>query len=453
MRDMSFLERVPNYVPAEQQRQVVVPKTIPFDYVFQFGLAGKAHNKVQDVVEISSEGTFVALSIGYSLAPISYEEWVKRGGIATYEQPSQRLTPINPTIVPFFIFDEGSPYLTGMLISGNPDAVVKVIVSNPQSPHYATPQIAETTPQRAKIGRDGTVIVEFKESIELSAGLLIQVIDVTNNLFSEKLTARKVELTAAGAMKIDMTPFIGPDPATQKLPNVGDKKANIYGYLMSNVELWRAEGSVSAFTNVSKVTLTTDTSFEKTTAKAEITLDSPLCEGTVLLVRVPETTLYSLFTIPYKTLSFSFNEFSSGLKNAVNNFFGQNINPPFPFNTFSSSLLDRGPIKFDPPTLLQKSTASSSGAENIIVASDEVSFLYSLDILGSGRELQNKPIHNLAGLGNPSGDRPFRPFAKPMLFEPRSFLRIQVEELYCPVGTLYMVLHGYKILGTTRQSG
>ncbi len=42
-------------------------KTIPFDYVFQFALQGTRGNKVQDVVEISSEGVFVALSVSYSL--------------------------------------------------------------------------------------------------------------------------------------------------------------------------------------------------------------------------------------------------------------------------------------------------------------------------------------------------------------------------------------------------
>src|SRR5215510_11118208 len=42
-------------------------KTIPFDYVFQFTLLGQRGNKVQDVVEISTEGLFVALSVGYSL--------------------------------------------------------------------------------------------------------------------------------------------------------------------------------------------------------------------------------------------------------------------------------------------------------------------------------------------------------------------------------------------------
>jgi len=79
-----------------------------------------------------------------------------------------------------------------------------------------------------------------------------------------------------------------------------------------------------------------------------------------------------------------------------------------------------------------------------------IDFKYSIVDSGSGRELQNKPIHNIAGLGEPTGRRPFRPLAKPMLFMPRSTIRIEVEEI--TVGTtagaeLFIVLHGYKILG------
>jgi hypothetical protein len=80
-----------------------------------------------------------------------------------------------------------------------------------------------------------------------------------------------------------------------------------------------------------------------------------------------------------------------------------------------------------------------------------IDFKYSLVDSGSGRELQNRPIHNLAGLGESSGERPFRPLAKPMLFMPRSTIRIEIEEISqgsIYVGAqLYIVLHGYKILG------
>lgn len=80
-----------------------------------------------------------------------------------------------------------------------------------------------------------------------------------------------------------------------------------------------------------------------------------------------------------------------------------------------------------------------------------IQFKYSIVDSGSGRELQNLPIHNIAGLGESNGDRPFRPFAKPMMFMPRSTIRIEIEEISeGPIYTgaeLYIVLHGYKILG------
>ncbi|MGH8590897.1 MAG: hypothetical protein ACREXX_16690 [Gammaproteobacteria bacterium] len=95
-----------------------------------------------------------------------------------------------------------------------------------------------------------------------------------------------------------------------------------------------------------------------------------------------------------------------------------------------------------------------------------IDFKYSIVDSGTGRELQNQPIHNIAGLGEPTGERPFRPLAKPILFMPRSTIRIEVEEIsegpifgYDEVnqrgettgrrigGELFIVLHGYKMLG------
>jgi hypothetical protein len=80
-----------------------------------------------------------------------------------------------------------------------------------------------------------------------------------------------------------------------------------------------------------------------------------------------------------------------------------------------------------------------------------IDFKYSIVDSGSGRELQNRPIHNIAGLGEPTGERPFRSFAKPMVFMPRSTIRFEVEEIsedeLYNGAELYIVLHGYKMLG------
>lgn len=80
-----------------------------------------------------------------------------------------------------------------------------------------------------------------------------------------------------------------------------------------------------------------------------------------------------------------------------------------------------------------------------------IDFTYSIIDSGTGRELQNRAIHNIAGLGSPGGERPFRPMAKPMLFLPRSTIRIVVDEVseaeFYQGAQLFIVLHGYKILG------
>jgi hypothetical protein len=79
---------------------------------------------------------------------------------------------------------------------------------------------------------------------------------------------------------------------------------------------------------------------------------------------------------------------------------------------------------------------------------EDVSFRYSIFDSGMGRDLQNQPIHNIAGLGIANGDRPFKKFARPMIFLPRSTIRVTVQEQFGR-GTLYFVFQGYKVLGST----
>lgn len=76
---------------------------------------------------------------------------------------------------------------------------------------------------------------------------------------------------------------------------------------------------------------------------------------------------------------------------------------------------------------------------------EEVRFRYSFNDSGTGRDLQNRPLLNIAGLGIANGDRPFKVFHKPIMFLPRSSIRIQVEEIFGR-GRLYIVFQGYKIL-------
>jgi hypothetical protein len=76
-----------------------------------------------------------------------------------------------------------------------------------------------------------------------------------------------------------------------------------------------------------------------------------------------------------------------------------------------------------------------------------IQFKYALFDEGSGREFQSEPILNIAGLGSAGGERPFRYFAQPIVFRPRSTIRMEVTEVSDFAGELHVSLHGYKVLG------
>jgi hypothetical protein len=77
---------------------------------------------------------------------------------------------------------------------------------------------------------------------------------------------------------------------------------------------------------------------------------------------------------------------------------------------------------------------------------NDVAFRYEVLDTARGHDLQNRPLFNVAGLGIANGDRPFKRLARPMLFLPRSTIRVTVEEGFGR-GQLFMVFQGYKILG------
>ena len=76
---------------------------------------------------------------------------------------------------------------------------------------------------------------------------------------------------------------------------------------------------------------------------------------------------------------------------------------------------------------------------------ESLSFTYAIIDKGSGRELQNEPIHNLAGLGRPDGVRPFRELIVPYVFLPNSSIVIEIRELTTIAdGTIHIDFQGYK---------
>lgn len=81
---------------------------------------------------------------------------------------------------------------------------------------------------------------------------------------------------------------------------------------------------------------------------------------------------------------------------------------------------------------------------------EDVSFRYTIFDVSTGRELQNGLIHNVAGLGIANGDRPFKKFARPMIFFPRSAIRVVVQEHFGR-GRLFLVFQGYKLPGSATR--
>lgn len=118
--------------------------------------------------------------------------------------------------------------------------------------------------------------------------------------------------------------------------------------------------------------------------------------------------------------------------------------PPFD-TTFAALFAGTPPAGFGP------NDAFTALAESLLLRFGGIHFLYTIVDSGTGRELQNKSVHNIAGFGAADGDRPFRPFARPVPFVPRSTIRIEIEEVssgpFFKDGTLFIVLHGYKRLG------
>jgi hypothetical protein len=78
---------------------------------------------------------------------------------------------------------------------------------------------------------------------------------------------------------------------------------------------------------------------------------------------------------------------------------------------------------------------------------ENIQFLYALFDEASGREFQNEPILNIAGLGISNGDRPFRYFSTPIIFAPQATIRLEIREVSDFQGELHVALHGYKVLG------
>lgn len=410
--------------PTTAPRSPAVTKTIPFDYVFEFKLKGKAANnvqdvvKLQDVVEISMQGVFVGVSLGYSFV---LDERSNPRTFGPVIEPST--TPQVPVVIPFFqnIIGRGI-VLAGVQLIGTPGSEVSII------------DVDNNTLASATIGSNGTAVV----NTPIAANVSFSAWDKTNNLVSQPITFN------GGAS----TPIIGPDAGSNKLPAVGDKTVTVYGFNTNDVRISILDASGKVTPIDPPVAVLATFSLSGGDVGRQIVplkvggVDRPLAPGDTLLVNLEPA-------VPGLTSRFAISSIRPSiltLRSIMDGLTGIGVGQTSGFRfsqRFSAIFAANTPLDQIDPAIIASAFEPACGAE-------EVSFLYTIDVVSTGRELQNKPIHNIAGLGIANGDRPFRPFARPIAFEPRSVIRIQIEELSTLPGTLYIVLQGYKTLGTGR---
>jgi hypothetical protein len=425
----------------------VQPKTIPFDYVFEFKLNGKdATNtqdvvKLQDVVEISMQGMFVAVSMGYSF--VLDERKTSRSFAPVIDQVTSPQAPVLVPIPSGTLAANG-----GLLIAGMPNAEITILRLTDTTSDKATQPIAggdisfiaaDLTPAVGitdvlRIGADGTAVFLFANPPVANTSFRIW--DRRNNFLSES---------------VDLSTFvIGPNPVTRRLPGAGDDTVDIYGPVAdANIFLLKSNGQRETMEDQFGGTvfhLALDKAWGPFIGTEQVKLHlagvpRKLSAGDVLLVQSAAAGLgHSTFPISNPRLStIPFDAIARGLAST-----NVGLTSGFRLSQRAAKIFAANPpLSQVDPDILSKAFEPACGAEG-------VSFLYSIDVVSTGRELQNKPIHNIAGLGIANGDRPFRPFARPIAFEPRSVIRIQIEELSTLPGTLYIVLQGYKTLGTGR---
>jgi hypothetical protein len=439
----------------EQIRDLPWVKVIPYDYVADFPITGNVGNIVEDVINVSSEGVFVAVSIGYG-----FEE----DRVETINLPE-------PTV------SNGSAGLKDIRLSDfPPDALIEgiridpryeaVAVSNSVLDPNLNPAIARNMFQRIRPpsafgfllsiidsatgrelqnkpihnvatlgGADGrrpfkafsqpmvfmprsTIRIQIQESTQGVKGRLFitiqgyKVLGVAGNL--EEAVRRLVEI----------------DPL-RRIP-VYDYGTGTYRSLGEAMERHRPTTGIVPFDYVSTLEL-------KGTPNNIVEDEVPInIDGGFVALAVGyslDARDTSLQVAPVEATQESLGSLQiTRFQPAQALFDGIRIDP----NKLRLAFTGVGMATVN-------SDLVGAMFQRLNLAND-VKFLYSILDSGTGRELQNQPVHNIAGLGIANGDRPFRMLPKPMTFLPRSTIRVQVREI-SGHGRLYIVFQGYKILG------
>jgi hypothetical protein len=453
----------------EQLRDLPAVRVVPYDYVADFNLTGTPGNLLQDVINIGVEGVFVAVSIGYGLNE-------DRGEPLTLLTGTGR-TPENPQTLGALTLDNIPP---DILIEGfriNPEfSAAAVRVQNGQL------RLNENLPLDVDLELNQTRVLQRLKQTE-NFSFLLSLVDTASG---RELQNEPVHSVATLGRADGRRPFKTlPQPmvfmpgSTIRL-QVEERTAGVKGQLTITLHGYRVLGvagqledtvrKLGEFDPLKKVPVYDHETGDYRTLGEALQRDIPTGNlvpfdyvSTLDLLGKPDNVVADEVPINvdggYVTTALGYSLDVADTSVQIQ----RTVQPPdVEGNLRTIALKDIRPaqalldgIRIHP---LRVRFAFTSTGQLSVVPQDmlgrmfqslnlpeAVRFVYSIADTGTGRDLQNRPIFNVAGLGIANGDRPFRILHKPMMFLPRSTIRVQVREVFGR-GRLFLVFQGYKIL-------
>jgi hypothetical protein len=451
----------------EQLRDLPAVRVIPYDYVADFNLVGNPGNLLQDVINIGVEGVFVAVSIGYGLNEERGEDLtlITRDGSPIPEKLSNvTLDNIPPDIL-----------IEGFRI--NPEfSAAAVRVQNGQL------RLNENLPLDVDLELNQTKILQRLKQAE-NFSFLLSLVDTASG---RELQNEPVHSVATLGRADGRRPFKTlPQPmvfmprSTIRL-QVEERTAGVKGQLIITLHGYKVLGvagqledtvrKLGEFDPLKKIPVYDHETGDYRTLGEALQRDIPTAKlvpfdyvSTLDLLGKPDNVVADEVPINvdggYVTTALGYSLDVADTRVQIQ----RTVQPPdVEGNLRTIALKDIRPaqalldgIRIHP---LRVRFAFTSTGQLSVVPQDMVGrmfqslnlpeavrFVYSIADAGTGRDLQNRPVFSVAGLGIANGDRPFRTLHRPMMFLPRSTIRVQVREVFGR-GRLFLVFQGYKIL-------
>lgn len=458
IRQFDSRDRSPN---GGQMRDLPAARVIPYEYVAEFKLTGEVGRLVQDVINISVEGVFVASSIGYGF----------ESGFGFEEEQGESIELINLT--------PNAPASLGEITLANipPDLLIEGFRINPEFDSIATKNGALNSDLPFDVVRGMFQRLGHAENFSF----LFSIVDTASG---RELQNEPVHSLATLGGIDGRRPFkMLPQPVTLQPRStirfqVEERTSGAKGTLFIALHGYKILGMGGAveeevrrlgeFNPLQKIPVYDHETGNYRTLGEAVERNVPTnrvvpfdyvstleLEGRRRRIAEDEVPVNVDGGYVATAIGYSLDGGDTEVRvdaEAQNNFVDLNLIKLKDLKP-AQALLDgirihpvRARFAFDRDGRLKSVDKDLAGRMfQRLNRSEDVRFLYKISDSGTGRDLQNQKVHSIAGLGTASGDRPFKVLHKPMMFLPRSTIQVQVEEIKGR-GRLFIVFQGYKIL-------